>query len=165
MKGDSFAEQVEGARGAVDDGREGIEMGGLALDPICAGFFEAGGEDLVALGVEDDDQVGGVRGGVFGEDAEGGDGDDLCAGGEGEWFCGRDADAEAGKGAGAGGDVNVLEIFGGPAVLFAEAIDGGDDFGSVLEAVGELGFGEDGGSLGKRDRADSAAGFDGEGAG
>ena len=88
----------------------------------------------------------------------------LRASDQGQGFGQGDADAQAGEGAGAGGDKDFADVGAGPLKLAAEAVDGGDDAGGVLEAVGEGVLGEGVAILGQSDGADAAGGFDGEGA-
>src|SRR5438128_1533013 len=69
-----------------------------------------GGEDLIALSVEENGDVIGLWGSVMSEDMGSGDGDDLSAGGEGEGFGECDGDAEAGEGARAGRDIELAQV-------------------------------------------------------
>ena len=127
----------------------------------------AGGEDLGAFGVEDGEDVQIGWGGVVGEDVEGGDGDELEFGadGVGEGAGEGGGDAEAGEAAGADGEVEVVEVGGGPALGAGEGFDGGHKFDGVAVVFGEVVGGEEGGAGGKGDGALAAGGVDGEDAG
>ncbi len=124
----------------------------------------AGGEDLVAFGVEDGECVGEVGGSVVCDDVEGGDADDFAAfaDGVGEGACDGDGDAEAGEAAGAEGEVDVIDMAGLPALGLCEGLDRGHEFGGVTVAFGELLGGEKSGPMGDGDGALAAAGVDGD---
>jgi hypothetical protein len=97
MEGDSFAEQVNRARGAGDHLLQCVEMGRLAHLPGGFGAVECGGEDLVSLGVEDDDDIIRIFRGIFDQHIHGRNGDEFSPGGVGERFGERDSNAKAGE--------------------------------------------------------------------
>ncbi len=165
---DAFAEEGDG--GVVGEGEGlGEECGGVeecgvggADEGAIRGADVEGGEDLVAFGVEDGEDEGEGGGGVVGDDVEGGDADELAGGDLGDGAGGGDGDAEAGEGAWAEGEVDVVDVVGGPIVGEGEGLDGGHEVGGVLVQAGKGEGGEKMGALGKGDGALSATGFDGE---
>src|SRR5687768_10015004 len=112
--GDTFTQEVDGSGGSPEHVGERAKVGGFSFLPGEGGGFavEAGGEDLIALRVEDEDEVLRFRRGVLREDQDGGDGNKLYAGREGQGFRQRDTGPQAGKGAGAGGDIEFFEVGG-----------------------------------------------------
>lgn len=68
--GNSFADQVQRARGFGEHFGYRRELGGVEFGPASIGSREGGGEDLISLGVKDDQYVFGFWWRVFGNDAD-----------------------------------------------------------------------------------------------
>ena len=130
----------------------------FALDPVSfAGrSLEARGEDLLALGIENDDDVLCFRRGILDQHAHAGHGDNLRAARQRHRFGQRDADAQAGERTRTGGDVELLDLARSPVLCADQAIENGNDLGGMLQAVREPLFGEDGSIVKNRKRSDSA---------
>lgn len=139
-------------------------MGRLTFDPTLALAGQAGGEDLTALGVEHDEQFGGVRRGILRQDLNCRHGDDFRTRRESKSLGQGDSDAQAGERAGTDGNVEFLEIGRAAPAGFAELIDLHDKLRRVLEAVRKLVLGDDPAVLEDGDGADPARSFDRQGA-
>ncbi len=153
---EGFVEELIG----IDEG------GGDGLAEGAGGIaFVLGGEELAAFGVEEGDNDGEFGGGVVGDDVEGGDADEFAASSLRQSAGDGDGDAEAGETAGAEGEVEVVDVLGGPALGLGKVADGGHEFDGVALVGGELAAGEEVGAEGDGDGAEAAGGFDSEDAG
>ena len=112
----------------------------LNLNPRIVTALESRRENLIALGVEHDDDVASIRRGVFDEHAHTRHSDDLRAGREGDRLAQGDADAQAGERTGPDRDVQLLDIFCDPISCAALAVDDGKQLCRVLQAVRKLLF-------------------------